>query len=53
MALQEVTKQNWVSQFTLWQANQKLGQQIQESKRNAAQQQPERIGDSGEAGNGG
>lgn len=34
LALQEVTKQNWLSQYVLWQANQKLGQQIREEKRN-------------------
>lgn len=33
LALQEVTKQNWLSQYVLWQANKVLGEQIQERKR--------------------
>jgi ribosomal protein S27AE len=32
LALQEVTKQNWLSQFTLWQANSELGKRIQKEK---------------------
>jgi len=33
LALQEVTKQNWVSQYKLWMANSQLGKQIQEEKK--------------------
>jgi len=32
LTLQEVTKQNWLSQYILWQANAELGKQIQEEK---------------------
>jgi hypothetical protein len=32
LALQEVTRQNWLSQWVLWQANQQLGKEIQEAK---------------------
>lgn len=33
LALQDITKQNWLSQYVLWQANSALGKEIQESKR--------------------
>jgi len=33
LAMQEVTKQNWLSQYVLWQANSTLGKQIQEDKK--------------------
>ena len=37
LALQDVTKWNWVSQYDLWLANSKLGKQIQEEKRNGSE----------------
>lgn len=34
VTLKDITKQDWVSQYILWQANSKLGKEIQEMKRN-------------------